>query len=109
MLCPIRYVHVRLTERRRIQAASAPEHIVDHRLPDDLWQELVQRQPLVVPRRELARLREHVRRVDELSLFADVVDCAVVEEQERAVKACDHHVLVVAWIAEDRGTVGASR
>ena len=89
--------------RGRVEAAAVAQHVVDHRLADDLRQELVHDQPLVVPRREPARLREHVHRVAELALLADVVDRVVVEEQERAVQPGDDQVLVVARIADDRG------
>ena len=66
-------------------------------------------QPVVVPGREPARLREHVHRVAQAPLLADVVDRVVVEEQERAMQPGDDHVLVVARIADDRGAVGAAR
>ena len=85
-----------------IEAPAAAEHVVDHRLPDELRQELVQHEPLVMPRRQPARLREHTRRLLELLLVAHVVDRAVVEEQERALQPGDDQVLVVARVGDDR-------
>ena len=66
-------------------------------------------QPLVVPRRQPARLGEDVERLAELPLLPDVVDRTVVEEEERAVERRDDQVLVVARIADDRPAVRAAR
>jgi hypothetical protein len=44
-----------------------------------------------------------------MPLAAHVVDCAVVEEQERAVQSGDDQVLVVARVGDDRAAVRATR
>ena len=93
------------------------QDVVDHRLADDLGKVLVDQQPLVVPQRDLAGDEERevaVRHGQPPSAdgkplevdAAELVDHAVVEQDVGAVQAGDHHVLVVAGIAEQRA-VGA--
>jgi hypothetical protein len=57
-----------------------PEHVPNELLADDLRQELVQDEPLVVPRCQPARRREHVHRIGQAPLLAHVVDRTVVEQ-----------------------------
>ena len=99
----------RLAAARLVDAPAPSEHVVEEPPADDLRQELVQDQPVVVPGRQPARLREDRHRVARPALRTDVVDGAVVEEQERAVEPGEDQVLVVARVADDRGAVGAAR
>ena len=62
-----------------------------------------------MPEHETLGLGEDGGRVDEPELLAHVVDRPVVEEDERAVEARDHHVLVAAGIGDDRGPVAVAR
>jgi hypothetical protein len=90
---------------RLIEAATVPEHVVDHRLPDDLRQELVHDQPVVVPRRQPAardQMSSHP-----CSRAARPVDRVVVEEDESALQAGNDQVLVVARVRNDRGVRAA--
>ena len=87
----------------------APQHLPDEVLTGDLRQELVDDQPVVVPRRQAPRLGEDAGGVGDAARGADVVDRVVVEAQESAVHSRDDQVLVVARVADDGGAVRAAR
>src|SRR5829696_9513437 len=61
---------------------------------------LVYDQPVVVPRRQLPRLRK--RRAALVAVVARPLDRVVVEQNERALKARNHQVLVVSRVRDDR-------
>jgi hypothetical protein len=84
------------------------KHAIDHVLADDLWQELGDDQPVVVPGRQAPRRLEHLGRAAE-PFAAHVVDRAVVEGGEGAMQPRDDQVLVVARVADDRRAVRPTR
>jgi hypothetical protein len=92
--------HRRLAPLGLVKAGTVAQNVVDHRLPDEQRQELVQDHPLVVPGGELPSRGEGVLR--RLLLGSHVVDRVVVEQDERAVQPGDHQILVVARIRDDR-------
>ena len=94
---------------RTIDAPAVSEDVVDERLPDDLRQELVHDDPLVVPAHQALRFAEDLVRAPATIARSDVVDCFVVEHQERRVQTGKDDVLVVARIAEDRRAVRRAR
>jgi hypothetical protein len=65
-----------------------------------MGEELVDNDPLVVPRRQPPSLGERVGGVGR-TLGADGVDGVVVKQQECALQTGDDHVLVVARIGDD--------
>ena len=101
--------HERLAQRWLVEAPAVPEDVVDQRLTDEERQELVEHQPVVMPRRQAARLPEHLLIGVVRIGGAYRVDRAVVEEQERRLQPGDDHALVVAGVGDDRGAVGHAR
>ncbi len=90
-----------LAHARLVEATAVPEHVVHHPQTDDLRQVLVQDEPVVVPRRHLPRVGE--RRGTAVAVVPCPVDGVVVEQDEGALQPCDHHLLVVARVGDDRG------
>ncbi len=91
---------------RPVEKAAVPQHVVHRRLPDDQRQVRVEDDPMVVPCRQLAPLLESGVGV---AVDARPIDRVVVEEDERALEAGDHQVLVVARVGDDRRVVRVSR
>jgi hypothetical protein len=82
-----------------VPAPAVAEDVGDERLSDDLWQELVDDDPLPMVDHRAAGVEPWVAgKVARPS----VVNGAVVRQQERDLQASDHEVLVVAGVG-DRG------
>ncbi len=92
---------------RLVEAAAVPQDVVHHRLSGDLRQELVDDEPVVVPRRQLPRLPK--RRAAAVAVFTRPIDRSVVKADERTLQAGDHQVLVVPRIGDDRRVRHVSR
>jgi tetratricopeptide (TPR) repeat protein len=86
-----------LAHARPVEAAAL-QHVGNQSLPDDQRHELVENDPVVVPRRQLPRLLEGGIGV---AVRARRLDCVVVEEDGGALQARDHHGLVVTRVGDD--------
>jgi hypothetical protein len=93
---------------REVEPAACGQDRVDPALANEEWQELVEDQPVVVPRQQPPGAGEYLVGVG-VPLAAHLVDGVVVEEQERRVQAGDDQVLVVSRITDDRGVVRRPR
>ena len=110
--------HEGVAGRRPVEAVAVGEDVIDHLLAGDLGQVLIDEQPLVVPQRDLSGEQEGNIAVPGVGpmgrrggegfqiVFGELVQDPVVEQDVAAVQAGDHHVLVVAGVAE-QGGVGA--
>jgi hypothetical protein len=94
------------THPRLVEAAALPQDVVDQPSPHDQRQELMQHDPVVVPRRQLPRPLES--RVG-VTVGARPIDRVVVKQDERALQPRDHQVLVVTRIGYDRGAARVAR
>jgi hypothetical protein len=92
----------RVIAPRAVEARTFRQHAVDQGLAHDLWQELVQHNPLVVPGQQAPRLGERPLRVDLGLRLAHGVDERVVGQQHRGLQPGDNDVLVVPGIGDDR-------
>ena len=83
----------RFAQPRRIDSPAASEEVIHQRLTDKEWQELMQNQPLVVPRGQPPSTDECFRVVLCAGMFgAKHVHDSVVEEQYRSLGSGEQRV-----------------
>src|SRR6266536_6566094 len=85
--------------------ATVCQSIIYHRLADNMRQELVKDHPLVVPHGQTMGLEVSLKVGDRWILRSDEVHRVIMKQKEGRVQPGDHHVLIVAWVTDNRHVV----